>query len=63
MTPTQTGVAVAAVLVITLAAFGFWWFLLLVIAMLIGAAAGRVVDGRLDISGLVDAVSGKRRSS
>jgi uncharacterized membrane protein YqgA involved in biofilm formation len=55
--------AVAALLVLTFAAFGFWWFLLLVIALIIGAVVGRVIEGRLDISGLVDAVSGKRRSS
>jgi hypothetical protein len=31
--------------------------------MAIGALVGRVVDGKLDVSGLVDAFRGKRSSS
>ena len=63
MTPAQTGMAVGAVLVIVLATLGFGWFLLIVIAMAIGAGIGRYMEGRLDVSGLIDSVSGKRRSS
>ena len=63
MTATQTGILIGAVLVIVLAVFNFGWMLLVALGMLIGAGVGRIVDGRLDVSTLVDAVSGKRRSS
>lgn len=63
LTPTQTGVAIGAVLMIVLATFNFGWMLLVAVAMVIGALVGRVVEGKLDVSALVDAVSGKRRSS
>jgi hypothetical protein len=63
VTATQTGIAVGAVLVIVLATFNFGWMILVAVAMLIGALVGRIVDGKLDVSTLVDAVSGKRSSS
>ena len=63
MTPTQTGIAIGAVLVIVLVTFNFGWMLLVALAMLIGALVGRIVEGKLDVSILLDAVSGKRRSS
>lgn len=63
MTATQTGIAVGAVLVIVFATFNFGWMVLVAVAMLIGALVGRIVDGKLDVSTLVDAVSGKRSSS
>ena len=63
MTATQTGIAIGAVLVIVFAAFNFGWMVLVAVAMLIGAVVGRIVEGKLDVSALVDAVSGKRRSS
>ena len=63
MTATQTGILIGAVLVIVLAVFNFGWMLLVALAMLIGALVGRIVEGKLDVSILLDAVSGKRRSS
>lgn len=63
LTPTQTGIAIGAVLMIVLATFNFGWMLLVAVAMLIGALVGRIVEGKLDVSTLIDAVSGKRRSS
>lgn len=63
MTATQTGMAVAAVLAITWAVFGFWVFVGVALAIAIGALVGRIVDGKLDVSTLVQAVSGKRSSS
>ena len=63
MNPTQTGIAIGAVLVIVFATFNFGWMVLVAVAMLIGAVVGRIVEGKLDVSTLVDAVSGKRSSS
>ena len=63
LTPTQTGIAIGAVLVIVFAAFNFGWMVLVAVGMLVGALIGRIVEGKLDVSSLVDAVSGKRRSS
>ena len=63
MNPTQTGMAVAAVLAISWAVFGFWPFIGIAIAIAIGALVGRIVEGKLDPSALLSAVSGKRSSS
>jgi uncharacterized membrane protein len=60
---TRTGILIGAVLALTGVAFGFWAFLFVAVAMAIGALVGRVVDGKLDVSGLVDAFRGKRSSS
>lgn len=63
MTATQTGIMVGAVLAISWAVFGFWPFVGIALAIAIGALIGRIVDGKLDPSSLVDAVRGKRSSS
>jgi uncharacterized membrane protein len=63
VTATRTGIAVGAVLALTWVVFGFWVFLFVAAAMAIGALVGRVVDGRLDLSSVVDALRGKRTSS
>ncbi|MFD1721318.1 hypothetical protein [Amnibacterium endophyticum] len=63
MTPTQTGMAIGAVLAITWAAFGFWVFVGVAVAIAIGALVGRWVEGRFDPSSLIAAVSGRRSSS
>jgi uncharacterized membrane protein len=63
VTATQSGVAIAAVLAIVWIAIGFGAFVLVAIAMLIGALIGRYVEGRLDVSGIVSAVRGRRSSS
>jgi uncharacterized membrane protein len=57
------GAAAAAVLVLTWIAFGFWSFVLVALAMLVGAAVGRIIDGRLDVRALADVVRGRRSSS
>ncbi len=63
MTPTQAGMAVAAVLAISWHLFGFWTFVGIAIAIAIGALVGRIAEGKLDPSALLAAVSGKRSSS
>lgn len=63
MNASLTGAAVGAVLVLTWIAFGFWAFVLLAVAMLLGAMIGRILDGRLDVRALADAVRGRRSSS
>ncbi len=63
MTPTQTGMAVAAVLSIVWITFTFGAMILVAIAILVGALIGRYVSGELDVSGIVNAVRGRRSSS
>lgn len=63
MTPTQTGMAIGAVLAIVGAAFGFWAFIGTAVAIAIGALVGRYVEGQFDPSTLLAAFSGKRSSS
>jgi uncharacterized membrane protein len=60
---TRTGIAVGAVLALTAIIFGFWAFVFVAVAMAIGALIGRIVDGKLDVSSLVDVFRGKRSSS
>ncbi|MGN6446851.1 hypothetical protein [Amnibacterium sp.] len=63
MTTTQTAMAIAAVLAIVWIALGFGAFVLVALAIVIGALVGRYLEGRLDVSGLVSAVRGRRSSS
>lgn len=63
MSAPVVGAAVAAVLVLTWIGLGFWAFVLVGVAMLVGAAIGRVADGRLDLRALADAFRGGRSSS
>lgn len=63
MTATTIGAAVGAVLAVTWIALGFWAFVLVAIAMLAGAAIGRVVEGRVDVRALADAFRGRSSSS
>lgn len=63
MTATKTGILIGAVLALTWATVGFWAFVFVAVAMAVGALVGRIVDGKLDISNLVDTVRGKRSSS
>ncbi|THG30009.1 DUF2273 domain-containing protein [Naasia lichenicola] len=62
-TATRTGILVGAVLALTWVVFGFWSFFFVGVAMAVGALIGRVVDGKLDVSNVVEAVRGKRTSS
>jgi len=63
VTSTKTGILIGAVLALTWAVVGFWAFLFVGVAMAIGAVVGRVVDGKLDLSSLVDVFRGRRSSS
>ncbi|NQX12757.1 DUF2273 domain-containing protein [Microbacteriaceae bacterium VKM Ac-2855] len=63
MTATRNGILIGAVLALTWVIFGFWAFFFVAFAMAIGALIGRIVDGKLDVSSLVGALSGKRSSS
>jgi hypothetical protein len=63
VTAAQTGMAVAAVLAIVWAVLGFWVFIGVAASVLIGGLIGRIVDGELDVSSLVDRLRGKRTSS
>ena len=65
MTPsaTRTGILIGAVLALTGVAFGFWAFFFVAVAMALGTVVGRIVDGKLSVTGLVDAFRGKRSSS
>ena len=65
MTPsaTRTGILIGAVLALTWIVLGFWAFFFVAIAMAIGALIGRIIEGKLDVTGLVDAFRGKRSSS
>ncbi|MCW1250215.1 DUF2273 domain-containing protein [Acaricomes phytoseiuli] len=63
MSSTVTGIAIGTALAATALAFGFWGFLLMVIFMAIGAILGRTAEGKLDLRGVFDALTGKRSSS
>lgn len=62
MTPTAAGVAIGAILAFSALIFGFWGFLLAALFMAIGAFLGRMAEGKLDLQGVRDALSGRRRS-
>jgi uncharacterized membrane protein len=63
ITATKVGIFVGATLAIIWFTVGFWAFFFVAIAMIIGAIVGRIIDGKLDMTALVDAVRGKRSSS
>ncbi|MCT1477793.1 DUF2273 domain-containing protein [Microbacterium sp. p3-SID336] len=63
MNASVIGGAAAAALALTWIALGFWAFLLVLLAMLVGAAVGRIVDGRLDVRALAEVMRGRRSSS
>ncbi len=62
MTHTVVGAAAGALLALVWVLLGFWVFVLVAVAMLVGAAVGRAVDGRLDVHAVLDAVRGRRSS-
>jgi uncharacterized membrane protein len=62
VTPTTTGLLVGAVLALSSLAFGFGGFLLVLIFMAVGFGVGRVLEGKLDVRGLADALRGRRSS-
>lgn len=63
MSTTQSGMAIAATLAIVWITLGFGYFILVALAIVIGALIGRYLEGRLDVSGIVSAVRGRRSSS
>ena len=63
MNTTLTGALIGAVLAFAALLFGFWGFLLVAILMGIGALAGRVLSGHLDLRALAGAFSGRRTSA
>ncbi len=63
MSSAKAGTLISAVLALVWFTLGFWAFFFIGIAMIIGALIGRIVDGKLDLRSLIDAVRGKRTSS
>lgn len=63
MSTTQAGMAIAAVLAIVWITISFGAFVLVALAILIGGLIGLYIEGRLDVSGIVSAVRGRRSSS
>ena len=63
MSATRTGMVVGAVLALTWVILGFWAFLFVAIAIAVGAVVGRILDGKLDATALLDVFKGKRSSS
>lgn len=63
MSKTLIGAGAGVVLALTWSTLGFGAFVLVAVAMLAGAAVGRVLEGRLDLRSLADALRGRRSSS
>ncbi|WP_434617104.1 DUF2273 domain-containing protein [Arthrobacter sp. A5] len=63
MNPTVLGIGIGAFLAFMAFAFGFWAFLTAVIFMAVGAILGRATEGKLDLRGVLDAITGRRSSS
>lgn len=63
MNLTIMGIGIGAVLAFTALVFHFWGFLLMVVFMAIGALLGRAAEGKLDLRGVRDALTGRRSSS
>ncbi|WP_053384865.1 DUF2273 domain-containing protein [Leucobacter celer] len=62
MSRTAVGMAAGAVLALTWIVLGFWAFLFVAVAMAVGAGIARVLDGRLDVRAVADALRGRRSS-
>lgn len=60
MSAVAIGGATGVVLAFAALAFGFWGFLLVAVLGLLGAFAGAVWSGRLDVRALTDAARGRR---
>ena len=63
ITATRAGILVGAILALTWIVLGFWAFFFVAVAMIVGALIGRVLEGKLDVAGVVSALRGKRSSS
>jgi len=62
VTPSTTGIVVGAILALTAIAFGFWAMVLVAVFIVVGFGIGRVVEGKLDLRGVADALRGRRTS-
>ncbi|PPG36566.1 hypothetical protein C5E10_00135 [Pseudoclavibacter sp. RFBG4] len=60
---TRTGILIGAVLALTWIILGFWAFFFVAIAMIIGGVIGRILEGKLDASAIVDVIRGRNTSS
>ncbi len=63
MSSAKAGILIGAVLALVWMVLGFWPFFFVAMAMIVGALIGRIMDGKLNVRSLVDAVRGKRTSS
>lgn len=63
VTSAKVGIVIGAGLALVWVTLGFWACFFVAIAMVIGAVIGRVIDGKLNLRLLVEAVRGKRSSS
>ena len=59
----KSGAVFGAVLALTWMVLGFWPFVFVAATMAVGALVGRIIDGKLSVSNLVEAFRGKRSSS
>ncbi|MDQ0770795.1 putative membrane protein [Pseudarthrobacter defluvii] len=63
MSLTVAGVAIGAFVAFMSLQFGLWGFLVSLLFMAIGALLGRAAEGKLDLRGVLDAITGRRSSS
>ena len=63
MNLTVAGTAVGAFVAFMSLQFGRWGFLVSLLFMAIGALLGRAAEGKLDLRGIFDAITGRRSSS
>ncbi|NII52378.1 hypothetical protein [Frigoribacterium endophyticum] len=63
MSATVVGMAVGAVLAVVGLEWGFGALLIVALCIAVGGLVGRVVSGRTDLGGLLDALRGRRSSS
>ena len=63
MSLTVVGMAVGAFVAFMSFQFGAWGFLGSLLFMGIGALLGRAAEGKLDLRGVLDALTGRRSSS
>lgn len=62
MSAGDKGLLIAALLAVVAVAIGFWQALCVAVAMALGWAAGKAMDGSLDVAALVEALRGRSRS-
>ncbi|PSL37406.1 small integral membrane protein DUF2273 [Labedella gwakjiensis] len=62
MSVTDRGMLIGAVLALSAVAFGFWSMVLVAVFVLVGFGVGRVLEGKLDLRSVADALRGRRSS-